>query len=51
MDGEQGEDAMPMTPSGSERGGVEDDDEDDDDDDSERRNKSIGKTLWSFFTT
>ena len=47
MDGEQGEDAMPMTPSGSERGGVEDDD----DDDSERRNKSIGKTLWSFFTT
>ncbi|KAE8797363.1 protein CROWDED NUCLEI 1 [Hordeum vulgare] len=51
VDGEQGEDAMPMTPSGSERGGVEDDDEDDDDDDSERRNKSIGKTLWSFFTT
>ncbi|VAI59973.1 unnamed protein product [Triticum turgidum subsp. durum] len=47
VDGEQGEDAMPMTPSGSERGGVEDDD----DDDSERRNKSIGKTLWSFFTT
>ncbi|XP_020175625.1 nuclear matrix constituent protein 1a [Aegilops tauschii subsp. strangulata] len=51
VDGEQGEDAMSMTPSGSERGGVEDDDEDDDDDDSERRNKSIGKTLWSFFTT
>ena len=29
----------------------DDDEDDDDDDDSERRNKSIGKTLWSFFTT
>ena len=40
-------DEMPMTPSGSELG--EQDDEDDDD--SDRRNKSIGKKLWSFFTT
>lgn len=48
VDGEQGEDAMLMTPSGSEHG---DEDDDEDDDDSERRNKSIGKTLWSFFTT
>lgn len=48
MDGEQGEDAMLMTPSGSEHG---DEDDEEDDDDSERRNKSIGKTLWSFFTT
>jgi hypothetical protein len=41
-------DAMPMTPSGSELGAEQDDEEDDD---SERRNQSIGKKLWSFFTT
>ncbi|XP_040377287.1 protein CROWDED NUCLEI 1 [Oryza brachyantha] len=41
-------DAVPMTPSGSELGAEQDDD---DDEDSERRNQSIGKKLWSFFTT
>lgn len=44
-----GQDAMPTTPSGSEL--VVEDEDDEDDDDSERRNRSIGKTLWSFFTT
>ncbi|XP_062222236.1 nuclear matrix constituent protein 1a-like isoform X2 [Phragmites australis] len=39
---------VPMTPSGSELGAEQDDDEDDD---SERRNHSISKKLWSFFTT
>jgi hypothetical protein len=39
---------VPMTPSGSELGADLDDNEDDD---SERQNKSIGKKLWSFFTT
>ncbi|XP_062220088.1 nuclear matrix constituent protein 1a-like [Phragmites australis] len=46
-----GKDALPdvpMTPSGSELGAEQDDD---DDDDSEKRNQSIGKKLWSFFTT
>ncbi|KAG8072080.1 hypothetical protein GUJ93_ZPchr0006g45275 [Zizania palustris] len=41
-------DVMPMTPSGSELGAEHDDE---DDGDSERRNQSIGKKLWSFFTT
>jgi hypothetical protein len=40
-----------MTPSGSELMVEDEDEEDDDDDDSARRNRSIGKTLWSFFTT
>ncbi|KAG0534451.1 hypothetical protein BDA96_04G281500 [Sorghum bicolor] len=46
-----GQGALPdvlMTPSGSELGAEQ---EDEDDDDSERRNQSIGKKLWSFFTT
>lgn len=51
MDGEQGENPLadvmpPMTPSGSELEG-----EEDDDDEEERGSKSIGKSLWSFFTT
>jgi hypothetical protein len=43
---------MPATPSGSELV-VDDDDEeeDEDEDDSAKRSRSIGKTLWSFFTT
>ena len=48
----EGKDALPdvpMTPSGSELGAEQDDE--DDDDDSERRNQSISKKLWSFFTT
>ncbi|CAN6274719.1 unnamed protein product [Urochloa humidicola] len=48
---EDGKDAVPdvpMTPSGSELGAEQDDE---DDDDSERRNQSISKKLWSFFTT
>jgi len=47
----EGKDALPdvpMTPSGSELGAEKDDE---DDDDSERRNQSISKKLWSFFTT
>ncbi|KAL6633679.1 hypothetical protein ACP70R_026350 [Stipagrostis hirtigluma subsp. patula] len=40
---------VPMTPSGSELGAEEDDD--DEEDDSERRNGSISKKIWSFFTT
>ncbi|KAK3158884.1 hypothetical protein QOZ80_2AG0142890 [Eleusine coracana subsp. coracana] len=48
----EGKDALPdvpMTPSGSELEADLDDVEDDSD--SERQNKSIGKKLWSFFTT
>lgn len=41
-------DVLMMTPSGSELGAEQ---EDEDDDDSERRNQSISKKLWSFFTT
>ncbi|CAD6242715.1 unnamed protein product [Miscanthus lutarioriparius] len=46
-----GQGALPdvqMTRSGSELGAEQ---EDEDDDDSERRNQSISKKLWSFFTT
>ncbi|KAL6912245.1 hypothetical protein ACP4OV_001050 [Aristida adscensionis] len=39
---------VPMTPSGSELGAEDDDEEDED---SERRNGSISKKIWSFFTT
>ena len=49
MDGKDALPDVPMTPSGSELGAEQDDE--DDDDDSERRNQSISKKLWSFFTT
>jgi len=49
VDGKDALPDVPMTPSGSELGAEQDDE--DDDDDSERRNQSISKKLWSFFTT
>lgn len=48
VDGKDALPDVPMTPSGSELGAEQDDE---DDDDSERRNQSISKKLWSFFTT
>jgi hypothetical protein len=48
VDGQGALPDVPMTPSGSELGAEQ---EDEDDDDSERRNQSISKKLWSFFTT
>jgi len=48
LDGQDALPDVPMTPSGSEFGAEQ---EDEDDDDSERRNQSISKKLWSFFTT
>ncbi|CAD6249767.1 unnamed protein product [Miscanthus lutarioriparius] len=48
VDGQGALPDVPMTRSGSELGAEQ---EDEDDDDSERRNQSISKKLWSFFTT
>uniref|UniRef100_A0A0A9DWA8 Uncharacterized protein n=1 Tax=Arundo donax TaxID=35708 RepID=A0A0A9DWA8_ARUDO len=48
VDGKDALPDIPMTPSGSELGAEQDDE---DNDYSERRNQSIGKKLWSFFTT
>ncbi|WVZ73984.1 hypothetical protein U9M48_022225 [Paspalum notatum var. saurae] len=49
VDGNDAVPDVPRTPSGSELGAEQDDE--DEDDDSERRDQSISKKLWSFFTT
>ncbi|KAJ1280670.1 hypothetical protein BS78_04G250500 [Paspalum vaginatum] len=48
VDGNDAVPDVPRTPSGSELVAEQDDE---DDDDSERRDQSISKKLWSFFTT